>query len=136
MNSRKIGDIGLGAAIAWFTANAYTVAVPLTDTQAYDLIVEKDRRLFTVQVKYTNHKQPGSKRVSGTTPFHFHCDLSTTSRPRRGATKYQRVLMDKTFIDLLFVVTGTGTRYLIPVSSLTVSTHLKLSEKYDGFQVH
>lgn len=38
-------------AIAYFSTNGYTVSIPLNDTQDYDLVVEKDNILQTVQVK-------------------------------------------------------------------------------------
>jgi hypothetical protein len=45
-NSKKQGDWGLGSAIAWFTAQGYTVALPITDSQHYDLIVDIEGRLM------------------------------------------------------------------------------------------
>ena len=39
-NSKKQGDWGLGRAIAYFTLKEYTVSVPLTESQDYDLIVD------------------------------------------------------------------------------------------------
>lgn len=44
-------------AIAYFTSNDYTVSIPLNDTQDYDLIIEKNNVLKTVQVKATGCKQ-------------------------------------------------------------------------------
>ena len=38
INSKRQGNIGIGAAIAWFTVHGYTVSIPLTDSQDYDLI--------------------------------------------------------------------------------------------------
>lgn len=35
-NPRKQGEIGLGAATAWFLAEGYAVSVPLCDKQPYD----------------------------------------------------------------------------------------------------
>jgi HJR/Mrr/RecB family endonuclease len=55
-NTKKQGDVGLGQAIAWFTRNSYTVSLPLTDSQDYDLIVDKDNVLYRVQVKTTSNK--------------------------------------------------------------------------------
>ena len=37
---RRQRDAGLGLAIAWFTAAGWTVSVPLTDSQPYDLVVD------------------------------------------------------------------------------------------------
>jgi Holliday junction resolvase-like predicted endonuclease len=56
-NSKKKGDVGLGAAIAYFTRMGYCVCLPLTDSQEYDLIVDIDKILHKVQVKTTTHKK-------------------------------------------------------------------------------
>lgn len=50
-NSKKQGDAGLGKAISYFTELGYDVAVPLTDSADWDLIVEIDKVLKKVQVK-------------------------------------------------------------------------------------
>ena len=41
-NSKKQGDAGLGQAIAYFTMLGYDIALPLTDSADWDLIVEMD----------------------------------------------------------------------------------------------
>ena len=50
------GNTSLGMAIAYFTSQAYTVSIPLNDTQDYDLIIEKNNILQTVQVKSSGCK--------------------------------------------------------------------------------
>ena len=50
-DSKKQGDAGLGQAIAYFTAKGYDVALPLTDSADWDMIVEIDNSLKRVQVK-------------------------------------------------------------------------------------
>lgn len=57
VNPRKQGNAGLGIAIAYFSRIGVDVAIPLTDTQRYDLIIEHDGRLERVQVKTTTMKQ-------------------------------------------------------------------------------
>ena len=58
--NREKGNSGLGIAIAiaiaYFATNGYTVSIPLNDTQDYDLVVEKDGILKTIQVKATGCK--------------------------------------------------------------------------------
>lgn len=55
-NKSKQGDAGLGAAIAYFTIHEYTVCIPLTDNDCFDLVVSKDsNELLKVQVKTSNH---------------------------------------------------------------------------------
>ena len=51
-NSKKQGDAGLGQAIAYFTMLGYDIALPLTDSADWDLIVEMDDLLKRVQVKH------------------------------------------------------------------------------------
>ena len=56
-NSKKKGDIGLGVAIGYFTEKGYTVSIPLTDSQDYDLIVDiPDVGIKRVQIKTTEYK--------------------------------------------------------------------------------
>lgn len=45
--------MGLGRAIAYYTANCIPVLLPLNDTQKYDLVVDKDGKLLRVSVKTT-----------------------------------------------------------------------------------
>ena len=54
--NKEKGNSGLGMAIAYFSTNGYVVSIPLNDTQDYDLIIEKDGKLKTVQVKSTGCK--------------------------------------------------------------------------------
>lgn len=53
MNTLQKGKIGLAAAIHHFTVNGYNVLLPLNDSQAYDLAIEKDGEIKTVQCKTT-----------------------------------------------------------------------------------
>jgi hypothetical protein len=62
-NPRKQGDIGVGAAIAWFMANGYCVLMPLSESQPYDLVVDDGERLQRVQVKTTTAKSPYGRYV-------------------------------------------------------------------------
>ena len=69
-NSRRQGDAGMGIAIAWFTKHGYCVSIPLTDSQDYDLVIERDNQFSSVQVRTTYYKKPNgiyqlNLRVSG-----------------------------------------------------------------------
>ena len=55
--NKEKGNSGLGIAIAYFTINGYTVSIPLNDTQDYDLVIEKNGKLESVQVKATACKK-------------------------------------------------------------------------------
>jgi len=38
-NTKKQGDAGVGMAIGWCVSVGWTVCVPLTDSQEYDLVI-------------------------------------------------------------------------------------------------
>ena len=64
-NPRLQGLIGLGAAIDWFTRNGYFVAIPLNDSQPWDLIVEDTAGVVSrVQVKTTTSRSPAGNFVA------------------------------------------------------------------------
>ena len=46
-SNKEKGNAGLGIEIAYYSANGYTVSIPLNDTQDYDLVVDKDNILAT-----------------------------------------------------------------------------------------
>jgi HJR/Mrr/RecB family endonuclease len=56
INSKKQGDIGMCYAIAYFSKMGYTVNIPITDSQDYDLIIDREGKLLKVQVKTTKFK--------------------------------------------------------------------------------
>lgn len=89
-------------AIAYFGTNGYTVSVPLNDTQWYDLVVEKDGKLYTVQCKFT-----------ATTP-------SIISLRSSGGTKgkpYDNIL-NHPQLDYIFCANASGNMWLIPFQAL------------------
>ena len=67
-NSKKQGDAGLGQAIAYFTMHGYDVALPLTDSADWDLIVEMADGLKRIQVK-------SSSQISKSGVMMFNCDV-------------------------------------------------------------
>ena len=124
-NSKKQGDAGLGIAIGWFTEQGYTVCIPLTDSQDYDLVVEiKPPILSRVQVKTSTYQTPrGSWEVG----------LRTAGGNRSGIGKIKK--LDPKAVDYLFIVTGDGSRYLIPSAEVCGSSRITLGNKYLYFRV-
>lgn len=115
VNSKKRGDIGLGAAIFWFAKNGVTVSIPLTDSQDYDLVVDMGG-LKRVQVKTTsNVSKSGSYEVG----------LRVCGGNRSGSGKIKK--FNKNKIDLLFVLDANGATYLIPSSQLNVTNSISLN---------
>jgi hypothetical protein len=120
--TRKQGDAGLGLAIGWFASHGYTVSVPLTDSQNYDLIVDNGD-LKKVQVKSTFFKRRGSYTIS----------LTTKGGTRHSKNKIKK--FDKLSCDILFVVTDCGDYYLIPTEYVDVQHTLTLNGDWNECKV-
>ncbi len=117
------GEIGLGAAIGWFTAHGYWVSIPLCDNQPYDLIVDDGTGPQRVQVKTTTRRGPYGnflvmlETAGGNQSFH-------TRKP-----------FDNTKSDLLFVLADDGAMYVIPSAKIACRRTLTLCSKYAQYQV-
>lgn len=99
--NRDCGRAGLSLAIAYFGSNGYTVSVPLNDTQWYDLIVEKDGVIQTVQCKFTSSE---------------NAEISFTSKGGTSGMIYDNILNHP--IDLLFCSDKDMNLFVIPVSDI------------------
>jgi len=53
-NTQRKGDIAVAQAIATFTKLGHDVALPITESAAYDLILDCDEGLKRVQVRFTS----------------------------------------------------------------------------------
>jgi hypothetical protein len=123
-NPKKQGDVGLGVAIGWFASHGYTVCVPLTDSQDYDLIVELEEQLFKVQVKTTRAKSKYGR---------YYATIKTSGGNRSGTGKVKR--FDPSKVDLLFVVTAAEDKYLIPTLEFKAKVAISLGENYERYKV-
>ncbi|MBW3665806.1 MAG: hypothetical protein KY469_22185 [Actinobacteria bacterium] len=126
-NPRHQGDIGVGAAIAYFMANAYRVAVPLGESQPWDLIVERkdgDDGPERVQVKTTTRK----------TPYGIYEVQICTNGGNRSATGVVRPF-DPAQVEWLFVLTDDLDRYLVPTDVITSTRTLNLGHQMAPYLV-
>ncbi len=121
-NTKKQGDVGLGAAIGYFVTKGYTVSVPLTDSQDYDLIVD-DGLIKRVQVKTTKFKRRK----------HFYVSMTTKGGNRSGAGKIKN--FDKTKVELVFILTSENEKYIIPVEAMTAKDSITIDERYDPYKI-
>lgn len=123
-NPRKQGDAGLGLAIGWFASAGYTVCVPLTDSQDYDLIID-DGTLKRVQVRTcTAEERSGIYSVG--------LRVKGGNRSGTGKTKH----FDSTKVEAVFAVLGNGDMYFVPSSKITAKSVLSLGgKKYAGWKV-
>lgn len=120
-NSKEKGRAGLSMAIAYFGSNGYTVSIPLNDTQKYDMIVEKDNVLQTVQCKFGG-------RIIENNQDAYGCSLRTIGA--KGT--YHGSVIDSN-VDLLFCLRPDGIMYLIPISDLNNSNEIRLTTTKSKF---
>ena len=121
-SNKEKGNAGLGIAIAYYSANGYTVSIPLNDTQDYDLIVDKNNVLKKVQVKATSCKTKYNK---------YQVALKSCGGTK--GTTYKTVI--ETNIDELFIITDKMDMYLIPIREIKNKTTLNLCYKYEKNRV-
>lgn len=111
-------------AIAYFSKMGYTVNIPITDSQDYDLIIDREGKLLRVQVKTTKFKiRDGVYQVS----------LKTYGGNRSGQTIKN---FNENGSDLLFVLTDEGTTYLIPKEDIHSNTCINLNTTLEGYRVY
>ncbi len=62
-STQRKGDIAVSQAVARFTKMGYDVALPLTESAPYDLIVDIGRSLKRVQVRYSSTRNVELRRI-------------------------------------------------------------------------
>jgi len=110
-NSKVKGSVGVGHAIAYFTRIGKTVAIPLNDSQSYDLIVDLDGALYRVQVKTSTTGSIALRTTGGNQSFN-------TAK-----------LFNHKSCDLVYGLLETGDSWLIPTSDFTNTTTITLTDK-------
>ena len=121
--NKEKGNSGLGMAIAYFSTNGYTVSIPLNDTQDYDLVVEKDGILKTIQVKATGCKTKNNI---------FQVALKSC-----GGTKgkeYKTII--NTNVDYIFILDAEKKMYLIPKSEIVNKSTINLGKRTEKYTVN
>jgi PD-(D/E)XK nuclease superfamily protein len=121
-NPRKQGNAGLGIAIAYLSRIGVEVAIPLTDTQRYDLIIVHDQGMERVQVKTTTLK------VGKTYVVHLRTVGGNKSQVKTRP-------FDPADYEWLFVVCGDATAYMIPTTEITARQSLSLGARYERFRL-
>ena len=119
------GNVGLGRAIAYYTANCIPVMLPLNDTQKYDLVVDKDGQLLRVSVKTTQGMNKNNT---------YYVVQLKNCGGASGKSTIRR--FDNTTCDVVFIVTVEGTMYEIPSSLINVSGALTLTEDWNPYIVN
>ena len=61
--TQKKGDLAVAQAIATFTSKGFDVALPITESAAYDLIVDDTLGLWRVQVRFSSTRNVELRRI-------------------------------------------------------------------------
>src|SRR6185503_17324624 len=93
--TQRKGDIAVSQAIATFTKMGFDVALPITESAAYDLILDTPEGLKRVQVRYTSINEVDLRRI------HSNSNGYVIKKPKENA------------YDWLYVLKHTGEQYLI-----------------------
>lgn len=110
-------------AIAYYSKLGWTISIPVTDSQDYDLIVDTGTKLLKVQVKTTSQiSDHGIYIVS----------LKTCGGNKSG---YTIKTFENNQSDLLFVLTSHGDCYSIPRDAITSKSTISLGEKVLMYKV-
>ena len=118
------GNLGLGKAIEYFTSHNMMVAIPLNDTQKYDLIAEIDGKLSRISVK--------TSRYSHTNGLSYEVRLCNTGGSS-GVGKRRN--FNNASCDFVFVLTGNDKIYLIPSLDISVINSITVGTKYTEYEV-
>lgn len=116
------GNMGLGKAIEYFTSCNITIAIPLNDTQGYDLIADFNGKLQRVSVKTSRYTENGVSYI---------VQLRNTG----GENKTRKKSFDNTTCDYLFIYTADEKIYLIPTEKITAINSIVVGNKYTEYQV-
>lgn len=120
----KQGNIGLGQAIAYYMSKGYMVALPVNDTQPYDLVVDKfdGNGLQRVSVKTTRFIERKSYVVQ----------LGNTG----GSSGNNKIrFFDNNTSDLIFIFSISQERWEIPSKHIEAKRSITLGEKYDKYRI-
>ena len=117
------GNLGFGKAIEYFTSQGITVALPLNDTQKYDLIADFNGKLQRVSVKTSRFTRNGKS-------------YDVLLKNCGGTSKGSKIRpFDNSACDYVFIVTAADKYYLIPAENITATNSLAVGIKYTEYEV-
>lgn len=121
----KQGNIGLGQAIAYYMSKGYMVALPVNDTQPYDLVVDKfdGKGLQRVSVKTTRYQTDNLAKS-------FVVKISSSSGMKRSYNPF-----DKQSCDLMFIYTISQEIWEIPSLDINSGTMITLNENLSKYKI-
>jgi hypothetical protein len=128
INRRQQGDLGEASAIEWFSRLGATVLLPVGHSPEFDLVVEVERCLLRVQVKTS------TQRLAIASGERYSVTISTRGGNQSWSGECKR--FDPGRVELLFVLTDNGRRWLIPSDAVEGMTAIHLGgTKYSEFEI-
>jgi hypothetical protein len=129
INRRQQGDLGEASAIEWLTSRGALVLVPFGHSPDFDLVAQIENRLLRIQVKTTTQK---TNTAGGHVLFPVSLATCGGNQSWTGVVK----TINPGSIDYLFVLTGSGRRWLIPSTEIEGKRTLQLgSPAYADFEI-
>jgi PD-(D/E)XK endonuclease len=93
--TQRKGDIAVAQFIATFTRLGYDIALPITESAAYDVLLDDSGIIRRVQVRYTSGSEVDLRRIHS------------------NSTGYVVKKTIKDAYDWLYILKGDGSEYLI-----------------------
>lgn len=110
------GNIGLAKALYELQLLGYRISIPITENQKYDLIGDKDGKLYRIQIKTTKYKSKYGI---------YYANLRTLGGNQSYHIAKKREIGDW---DLLYILTDDNISYLIPDDMITVKNSVGLGK--------
>jgi PD-(D/E)XK endonuclease len=110
-DTQRKGDIAVSQAIATFTKKGFDIGVPLTESAAYDLLVDDGKDIYRLQVRYTSGKEVDLRRIHSNSQGY----VIKKTKPN--------------VYDWLYILKSDGTEYLIK-ECLASRRSIRPSNKY------
>lgn len=118
------GNMGLSKAIDYFTSRQIPIALPMNDTQKYDLIADFNGGLQRISVKTSRQlTESGAYTVN----------LRNTGG---SSGNFKTRPFDNTTCDYIFILTGADKTYLIPSNIITAINAITVGKKYTEYEVY
>lgn len=117
------GNIGLGKAIEYFTSHSIPIAIPLNDTQKYDIIADFNGGLQKISIKTSRYKSSENS---------YEVLLKNTG----GSSGNNKIrLFNNTDCDYIFIYTANEDLYLIPAKEINATNSICVGNKYKEYKV-
>lgn len=94
-HTQRKGDTAVAQAIATFTKLGYDVSIPLTESASYDLLIDTNKDLKRIQVRYSSTGEADLRRI------HSNSAGYVIKKAKENA------------YDWLYILKNTGEEYLI-----------------------